>query len=111
GGALAIWDRSDGSNNIVQSSYRPAGGAFGTPVDLSGTGRPAAQPQVAFDASGNALAIWDRLNFSNNQIVQAAFGASALGIPPSTQTLSVSKAGSGSGSVTSQPSGISCGAT
>jgi hypothetical protein len=105
GDALAVWERSDGSNDIVQSSFRPAGGAFAAPVDLSDTLGDAVEPQVAFDASGDALAVWRRSNGANNLIVQAAFAIST------TRTLSVSTAGSGSGTVTSQPAGISCGAT
>jgi Divergent InlB B-repeat domain len=104
GDALAVWDRSDGSNNIVQRAFRPAGGAFEAPLDLSAALRDAIEPQVAFDAFGNAIAVWQRFN-GTNVIVQAAFGSSP------TPTLSVAKAGSGSGTVTSQPAGISCGAT
>jgi hypothetical protein len=90
GNALAVWDRSNGTNQIVQSSFRPAGGAFAAPVDLSATGQDASAPQVAFGASGKAIAVWQRSN-GTNEIVQAAFAA---------HTLSVSTAGSGSGSVT-----------
>src|SRR3954452_4288525 len=59
GNALAVWQRLDGSNLIVQSSFRPAGGAFAAPVDLSAAGQDTQEPQVAFDGSGNALAVWD----------------------------------------------------
>lgn len=40
------------------------GSAFGAPVDLSAAGRDAKEPQVAFDASGKALVVWDRFNGS-----------------------------------------------
>src|SRR4051794_2158565 len=62
GNALAVWQRLDGINQIVQGSFRPAGGAFAAPVDLSDTGQDAQEPQVAFDGSGNALAVWDRFD-------------------------------------------------
>jgi hypothetical protein len=101
GNALAVWARSDGSNDIVQSSFRPAGGAFAAPTDLSAAGQSAFTPQVAFDGSGNALAVWSRFNGSNF-IVQAAFAGPAVPI----RTLSVSTAGSGSGTVTG--TAISC---
>ena len=77
----------------MQSSFRPAAGAFATPVDLSASGQDvqfAGAPQVAFDASGKAFVVWARFN-GTNLIVQAAYAA---------HTLSVSTAGSGSGSVT-----------
>src|SRR5205814_114111 len=82
GNALAVWERSDGTNDIVQSSFRPAGGSFAAPVDLSATGHSAFSAQVAFDPAGNALAVWTRFSGTNN-IVQAAFG-----VP--TRTLSIS---------------------
>ena len=93
GNALVVWERSDGAHQIVQSSFRPAAGAFATPVDLSASGQDvqfAGAPQVAFDASGKAFVVWARFN-GTNLIVQAAYAA---------HTLSVSTAGSGSGSVT-----------
>src|SRR5436190_1712993 len=65
GSALAVWERSNGSNSIVQGAFRPAGGAFGAPVDLSAAGQNAFAPQLAFDAAGNALAVWQRSNGSN----------------------------------------------
>ena len=71
GNALAVWIRSNGTNYIVQSSSRPAGGAFAAPVDLSAIGQDGLQPQVAFDASGNALAVWTRSD-GTNDIVQSS---------------------------------------
>ena len=82
GNALVVWDRSDGTNEIVQSAFRPAGGAFAAPVDLSASGEDAHSSQVAFDASGNALVVWARSN-GTNQIVQSAFrpAGGAFGTP------------------------------
>ncbi|MGA9371162.1 MAG: hypothetical protein WBV53_04875, partial [Solirubrobacterales bacterium] len=83
GNALAIWRRSNGTNNIVQAASRPAGSVFGAGVDLSGAGGSAIEPQVAFDGDGNALAVWRRFNGANG-IVQAAFrpaGGSFTALP------------------------------
>jgi hypothetical protein len=104
GNALAVWEHPAGTGDLVQAAFRPAGGAFAASVDVSASGGNAFGPQVAFDPSGNALAVWHRSN-GTNLIVQAASGIS------STRTLSVSVTGSGSGAVTSQPAGISCGVT
>jgi hypothetical protein len=98
GNALAVWQRFNGGKTIVQSSFRPAGGTFAAPVDLSIDGQNADMPQVAFDPSGNALAVWRRSN-GTNTIVQAAFGTPA-------RTLTVSTAGSSTGTVTT--TGINC---
>ena len=71
GSATAVWDRYDGTNNIIQASTRPPGGAFAVPVDLSAIGRNAIDPQIAIAPDGSATAVWRRFN-GNNDIVQAA---------------------------------------
>jgi len=71
GDVTAIWDRSDGSNSIVQAAVRPAGGGFSAPVDLSAAGRDADLEQVAVDGAGDAVAVWRRFDGSK-YIVQAA---------------------------------------
>ncbi len=59
GDAVAVWVRSDGSNEIVQSASKPAGGAWGSAVNLSSVGQEADRPQVAIGAGGNAVAVWE----------------------------------------------------
>ncbi len=58
GDAIAVWDGWDGSNIRIQDAIRSAGGSFGTQGFLSPSGYNADTPQVAFDASGNAFAVW-----------------------------------------------------
>jgi hypothetical protein len=71
GNALAVWQRSNGSNFIIQAAARRAGGAWETPQDLSAAGQNASASQVAMDREGNALAVWARSN-GQNYIVQAS---------------------------------------
>jgi hypothetical protein len=71
GNAVAIWERSNGTNLIIQAATRPAGGSFSAPVDLSAPGQDAFEPQIALDGAGNAVAIWERSN-GTNFITQAA---------------------------------------
>jgi hypothetical protein len=68
GDAIAVWSSEEvGGNNpsheypidVVQSAYRPVRGSWQTPVDLSEPGGEATEPQVALDADGNAVAIWE----------------------------------------------------
>jgi hypothetical protein len=58
GDAIAVWDGWDGANIRIEDAVRPAGGSFGSPQYLSPAGDNADVPQVAFDASGDALAVW-----------------------------------------------------
>jgi hypothetical protein len=64
--ATVAWDRFDGSNFIVQARRIDAGGALvGGPVNLSATGRDAADPQVAAAPAGGATVLWSRYDGSN----------------------------------------------
>jgi hypothetical protein len=62
GGAVAVWDRFNGTNLIVEASSRPIGSAFSAPVPLSAGGQDAETPQVATDTAGDAVAVWKRFN-------------------------------------------------
>ena len=74
GRAVAVWQRSDGFNTIVQSSFLGSvgGGAWSKPVDLSAKGENAKEPQLAADGAGNVVAVWTRLE-GTDTIAQAAF--------------------------------------
>jgi hypothetical protein len=79
GDAVAVWQRHNGSQEIVQASVRPAySGIWQTPVSLSEAGQNASAPQVAFDSRGDAVAVWERENGSN-QIVQASVRPASSG--------------------------------
>ncbi len=102
GTATVVWQRSNGSNNIIQAATRPPGAPFGSPVNLSANGRDAEQAQIASFLDGAAIAVWNRFN-GTNEIVQSISTAQ-----PSL-LLGVAKNGSGKGTVTSSPAGIDCG--
>jgi hypothetical protein len=72
GDTLAVWDGWDGANIRIQDALRPAGGSFGTPQSLSPSGYNADAPQVAFDAGGDALAVW-RFDGSPASTIQGAY--------------------------------------
>ena len=71
GDAVVAWQRSDGTNTIIQATIRRAGATFAPATNLSLTGRDAVEPQVGIDADGDAIAVWQRSN-GTNTIVQAA---------------------------------------
>jgi len=102
GTATAVWRRSDGANNIIQAATRPPGGSFGTPVDLSGPGQNASEPQITSAPDGTATAVWYRDNGAQS-IIQSASTAQP------SPLLQISRTGTGSGTVTSNPPGIDCG--
>lgn len=60
GDAIVVWDRSNGTTRVVESSYRPAGGAFEAAQTVNAGGNVGAVfPDVALDASGNATVVWE----------------------------------------------------
>lgn len=73
GNAVAVWEGLDGSSFTyrVQASSRPAGGTWSAPRYISVGGQDADRPQVALDAAGNAVAVWE-LYEGSGAIVQAA---------------------------------------
>ena len=85
--ATAVWQRSNGTNTIIQSLTQTDPGVWPDPaesVDLSATGQNAYNPQIAVDPSGNATAVWSRYNGSNN-VIQASYnfyGATITSLSP-----------------------------
>jgi hypothetical protein len=77
GRAVAVWQRRDGFNTIVQSSFLASvgGGVWSKPVDLSAKGENAKEPQLGVDGAGNVVAVWTRLE-GTDTIAQTAFGSS-----------------------------------
>jgi hypothetical protein len=71
GTAIALWHRISSSESIVQSAVRPAGGRWQAPTDVSAGGQHASSPQLAVDARGTSVAVWERLK-DGNYVVQAA---------------------------------------
>jgi hypothetical protein len=56
---VAVWDRYDGKNLIVQAATRdPRTHAWSAPTSLSPSGRDAQAPRIAVNAHGDAVAVW-----------------------------------------------------
>ena len=79
GDLTAVWQRSNGTNTIVQAAVHPAGApGWQAPADLSATGQNAENPAVAVDPRGNATAVWDRSNGTNTVAQAAGYDAGPL---------------------------------
>ena len=72
GNMLFVWARSDGANYRIQARFRASDGTWDTAETISDPGQDASEPQVAFDPSGNGIAVWSRFDGSKTRI-QAAF--------------------------------------
>jgi hypothetical protein len=58
GDVLVVWRGEDEGEERLRAAYRPAGGSWGAPVDVSGAGEQVESPRAAVDPQGNAIAAW-----------------------------------------------------
>lgn len=71
GQAIAVWKRSNGINETIQTSYSTNGGQTWSSVEtISDTRQNAGNPQVSLNSSGQAVVVWKR-NDGSNDIIQA----------------------------------------
>jgi len=85
GNALTVWSQSDGTRtNILANRYTfGSGWGIDTLIETDNAGG-ARYPQVAFDASGNAVAVWQQFDgardniWSNRYTAGTGWGAAAL---------------------------------
>lgn len=113
GATTVSWQRTNGVNQAIQATTRPPGGSWpdpnvaGSVTDLSqdGAGNTAQLPQMAGAANGAVAVTWQYYSPATGgaNIVQAATSS------PVSYPLSVTREGSGTGTVTSAPAGIDCG--
>jgi PKD domain len=87
GDALAVWSigakyGAASKESVIQASYRPAGGSWEAPVDLSEPGQLSYAPGLAMDAAGEALAVWERNNAGQWTIEGAEMQARGGWQPP-----------------------------
>ena len=77
GNALAVWTQSDGTrNNIWANRFSAATSNWGTATLIeTDNGGGAFDPQIAVDASGNALAVWQQYDGARDNIYANRFTA------------------------------------
>lgn len=72
GDTTVVWMHNDGSHYVVESAYRPEGGAWEAPTLVSEPGEEGGNPQVALDAKGDSLVVW-RGAVEGEEFVRAAY--------------------------------------
>ncbi len=70
GTVAVIWDRFDGSDQIVQASRSSDGSTWSAPLNLSAPGQNAASPQIVATPDSALRVVWSR-NYGSDKIVQA----------------------------------------
>ncbi|MCC6831102.1 MAG: choice-of-anchor C family protein [Thermoleophilia bacterium] len=68
GAMTAAWSRSDGTNLVIQTAERPAGGAWGPATTRSAAGGDAVVPRLAAHADGAVVAAWSRNDGTANRV-------------------------------------------
>lgn len=74
GNAIVAWAGmgEGGGYDVVRAAYKPVGGNWEAPVELSADGGNSFPSDVVFDVGGNAALVWQRQGGSDN-VVQAAY--------------------------------------
>lgn len=75
GDSLVVWRGGDEGEESVRAAYRPAGGAWGEPVDVSAAGDHVQSLQAAVDPEGNAIVAWSGNRYAEGEhdTVRAAY--------------------------------------
>jgi hypothetical protein len=68
GEAMAVWQQSDGHHSHIRSSRFLPGVGWGTTTSMGSAATHASAPQIAFDARGNALAVWQQFDGLQTQV-------------------------------------------
>jgi hypothetical protein len=68
GNAVAIWLQATSTSSAIEAAYLPAGGSWTAPVAISAAETTAANPSLAVNSFGDAVAGWQT---SNGQILVA----------------------------------------
>ncbi len=71
GNATVVWSYFNGTNDVVQTAIREAGGSFTPPQQISESGAEAGFPAIDNDAAGNATVVWVRTK-GTSHVVQVA---------------------------------------
>jgi PKD domain len=71
GNAYVSWRFSNGTDSLIQASMRPPGGVWSMPQNLSAAGGNAFRPDIAVDAAGDSVVVFERSN-GTNVIIQSA---------------------------------------
>jgi hypothetical protein len=97
GDAVVVWRRSESNGTRVWSNRYTAGSGWGTALAIGpgidpGTQGPVQTPQVAMDASGNAIAVWPQSDGGNykiwaNRYTAGAGWGTAASIEPNASTV------------------------
>lgn len=74
GDTLVVWRGEDEGTEFVRAAYRPVGGSWSKPVDVSTAGEQVQSLRAAVDPKGNAIVAWaSDKGIEGEWIVQAAF--------------------------------------
>jgi hypothetical protein len=75
GDSVVVWRGEDEGEERLRAAYRPHGGEWGEPTDVSAAGEEVESPRVALDSDGNSLAVWggSTEESGGNDVVRAAY--------------------------------------
>lgn len=75
GNLTVTWQRSDGTNLIIQAARKSFGGGWSAPVDLSATGQDSFLPVMTVNASGKVVLVWTTFDGANLAIQSGTYAS------------------------------------
>ncbi len=72
GNGAVVWQFFNGTEAVIQTATRPAGGSFSSLSTISAGGQNATDPELGMDSAGNAIAVWHRAEGAAVRRVEAA---------------------------------------
>lgn len=70
GNVFAIWQKSNGSNTVIQLAVKCIGTPWSPPIELSDCAQDASEPKIKAALNGDVIAIW-KISDGTNFIIQA----------------------------------------
>ncbi len=86
GRATVVWERFDGSSDVIQARPIAADGKLGSTKTLSKSGQEAFRSRVEVDSTGRVTVVWTRTDGADDRVLARAIGAD--GTPGPTITVS-----------------------
>ncbi len=83
GNAIAVWEQWDGTNYRIYANRYVAGTGWGTAAIIDAGPNNAYYPQVSFDSTGNAIAVWRQSDgtyyriYANRYVAGTGWGTAA----------------------------------
>ena len=83
---VSVWQQSSGVYSIEARRYAASNSTWGAPQVVGTNAGPVGAPQIAFDASGNAMVVWSQWDGATDNVYSNRYSAGAWGVAAPVET-------------------------